>query len=529
MTINISLPDVEQNLHPKITVLGVGGSGGNAVSNMINSNLEGVDFLIANTDAQALQNSKCSNKIQLGLQSTRGLGAGMRPDIGKQAAEEALEEITEKLDGSHMLFIAAGMGGGTGTGAAPIIAKVARERGILTVGVVTKPFHFEGSRRMKLANVGIDELQQYVDTLLTIPNQNLFRIANEKTTFSDAFKMADDVLYAGVRGVTDLMVQPGMINLDFSDVKTVMSEMGKAMMGTGEASGEGRAIAAAEAAIANPLIDDVSLKGAKGLIINITGGKDITLYEVDEAANRIRQEVDEEANIIYGTTCDERLEGLVRVSIVATGIDINSNTSPKPLEEFSSIAIDNSIYQKPNSEEIQPSKIIISSNLTNNESINENLTSEEYEKTSIEINESESDMEINLNNEIDQVNLETQDFSDESIEETDSNGEVIKSDSHHESKKETSVRRLSLFDTVKQDQEDISLYKDHNVREEPVISSNLNDDKELNLEEENSKSLDNSDSEIGGEESEISDLDEEFNQETEELLDIPTFLRRQAN
>ena len=529
MTINISLPDVEQNLHPKITVLGVGGSGGNAVSNMINSNLEGVDFLIANTDAQALQNSKCSNKIQLGLQSTRGLGAGMRPDIGKQAAEEALEEITEKLDGSHMLFIAAGMGGGTGTGAAPIIAKVARERGILTVGVVTKPFHFEGSQRMKLANVGIDELQQYVDTLLTIPNQNLFRIANEKTTFSDAFKMADDVLYAGVRGVTDLMVQPGMINLDFSDVKTVMSEMGKAMMGTGEASGEGRAIAAAEAAIANPLIDDVSLKGAKGLIINITGGKDITLYEVDEAANRIKQEVDEEANIIYGTTCDERLEGLVRVSIVATGIDINSNISPKPLEEFSSIAIDNSIYQKPNSEEIQPSKIIISSNLTNNESINENLTSEEYEKTSIEINESESDMEINLNNEIDQVNLETQDFSDESIEETDSNGEVIKSDSHHESKKETSVRRLSLFDTVKQDQEDISLNKDRNVREEPVISSNLNDDKELNLEEENSKSLDNSDSEIGGEESEISDLDEEFNQETEELLDIPTFLRRQAN
>ena len=474
MTINISLQDVGENLHPKITVLGVGGSGGNAVNNMMNSNLEGVDFLIANTDAQALQISSCPNKIQLGLNSTRGLGAGMRPDIGRQAAEEAINEIAEKLEGSHMLFVAAGMGGGTGTGAAPVIAKLARERGILTVGVVTKPFHFEGSQRMKLAEKGIDELQQFVDTLLTIPNQNLFRIANEKTTFSDAFKMADDVLYAGVRGVTDLMVQPGMINLDFSDIKTVMSEMGKAMMGTGEASGEGRAVAAAEAAIANPLIDDVSLKGAKGLIINITGGKDITLYEVDEAANRIKQEVDEEANIIYGTTCDERLEGLVRVSIVATGIDINSNTSPKPLEEFSSIAIDNSIYQKPNSEEIQPSEIKISSNLTNNESINENLTSEEYEKTSIEINESESDMEINLNNEIDQVNLETQDFSDESIEETDSNGEVIKSDSHHESKKETSVRRLSLFDTVKQDQEDISLNKDRNVREEPVISSNLN-------------------------------------------------------
>ena len=239
MTINISLQDVGDNLHPKITVLGVGGSGGNAVNNMMNSNLEGVDFLIANTDAQALQISSCPNKIQLGLNSTRGLGAGMRPDIGRQAAEEAIHEIAEKLDGSHMLFVAAGMGGGTGTGAAPVIAKLARERGILTVGVVTKPFHFEGSQRMKLAEKGIEELQQVVDTLLTIPNQNLFRIANEKTTFSDAFKMADDVLYAGVRGVTDLMVQPGMINLDFSDVKTVMSEMGKAMMGTGEASGEG--------------------------------------------------------------------------------------------------------------------------------------------------------------------------------------------------------------------------------------------------------------------------------------------------
>ena len=317
MTINISLQDVGQNLHPKITVLGVGGSGGNAVNNMINANLEGVDFLIANTDAQALQISQCPNKIQIGLKSTKGLGAGMRPDVGKQAAEEAIEEIKEKLDGSHMLFVAAGMGGGTGTGAAPIIAKLARENGILTVGVVTKPFHFEGSQRMKLAEKGIKELQQYVDTLLIIPNQNLFRIANEKTTFADAFKMADDVLYLGVKGVTDLMVQPGMINLDFSDVKTVMSEMGKAMMGTGEASGNGRAVAAAEAAIANPLIDDVSLKGAKGLIINITGGKDITLYEVDEAANRIKQEVDEEANIIYGTTCDEKLEGLVRVSIVA--------------------------------------------------------------------------------------------------------------------------------------------------------------------------------------------------------------------
>ncbi len=324
MTINISIQDVDNTLHPKITVLGVGGSGGNAVNNMIDANLEGVDFLIANTDAQALHISKCKNKIQLGLKSTSGLGAGMKPEVGKEAAEEAIEDIYKMLEGSNMLFIAAGMGGGTGTGAAPIIAKLAREKGILTVGVVTKPFHFEGSQRMKIADKGIDELQQFVDTLLIIPNQNLFRVANEKTTFADAFKMADDVLYSGVRGVTDLMVQPGMINLDFSDIKTVMSEMGKAMMGTGEASGERRSVLAAEAAIANPLIDDVSLKGAKGLIINISGGKDITLYEVDEAANRIKQEVDENANIIYGTTCDERLEGLVRVSIVATGIDINN-------------------------------------------------------------------------------------------------------------------------------------------------------------------------------------------------------------
>ena len=369
MTINISLQDVGENLHPKITVLGVGGSGGNAVNNMMNSNLEGVDFLIANTDAQALQISSCPNKIQLGLNSTRGLGAGMRPDIGRQAAEEAINEIAEKLDGSHMLFVAAGMGGGTGTGAAPVIAKLARERGILTVGVVTKPFHFEGSQRMKLAEKGIEELQQFVDTLLTIPNQNLFRIANEKTTFSDAFKMADDVLYAGVRGVTDLMVQPGMINLDFSDIKTVMSEMGKAMMGTGEASGEGRAVAAAEAAIANPLIDDVSLKGAKGLIINITGGKDITLYEVDEAANRIKQEVDEEANIIYGTTCDDRLDGLVRVSIVATGIDSNVGISAKPLESFAPINLNNEVYKPQSNLDENVDAVNIGADLDHNQGV----------------------------------------------------------------------------------------------------------------------------------------------------------------
>ena len=334
MTINISLPEGQKNLRPRITVVGVGGAGGNAVNNMISSNLEGVDFMVANTDAQALDNSSCDKKVQLGLNSTKGLGAGMRPDVGKTAAEEAHQDIESKLSGSNMAFIAAGMGGGTGTGAAPVIAKLARENGILTVGVVTKPFHFEGMQRMRLADQGIEELEQYVDTLIIIPNQNLFRIANEKTTFSDAFKMADDVLYAGVRGVTDLMVMPGLINLDFSDVKTVMSEMGKAMMGTGEAQGENRAVGAAEAAIANPLIDDVSLKGAKGLIINITGGKDLTLYEVDEAANRIREEVDVDANIIFGSTCDDRLEGVMRVSIVATGIESNTGIRQKRFQKL---------------------------------------------------------------------------------------------------------------------------------------------------------------------------------------------------
>ena len=558
MTINISLQDVEQNLHPKITVLGVGGSGGNAVNNMINANLEGVDFLIANTDAQALQISKCSNKIQLGLKSTKGLGAGMRPDIGKQAAEEAIQDLNEKFDGSHMLFIAAGMGGGTGTGAAPVIAKLAREKGILTVGVVTKPFHFEGSQRMKIAEKGIEELQQYVDTLLTIPNQNLFRIANEKTTFSDAFKMADDVLYAGVRGVTDLMVQPGMINLDFSDIKTIMSEMGKAMMGTGEASGEGRAIAAAEAAIANPLIDDVSLKGAKGLIINITGGKDITLYEVDEAANRIKQEVDEEANIIYGTTCDDRLEGLVRVSIVATGIDANVSVAFNKNENFGSININNDIYK--------------------NETINTNLldtgqdfVSDKTDDHDIKLQTtdftSESDYKLNDENENNEQSISMDTYSsnidsepkniEQDIATNDKDNiilenkeEIIKEDivddgdkidnmtmkNEHDvsvsnlNSNEPNVRRLSLFDTLSS--ENLETSKNNNldpIKSEPILEkSEEENDSAVNLDEKNIPDV--SENEFSPEETDSSELDQEFNQETEEeLLDIPTFLRRQAN
>ncbi|WP_422365379.1 cell division protein FtsZ [Pelagibius sp.] len=331
MTLNLNVPSTTPDLSPRITVIGVGGAGGNAVNNMIQTNLEGVEFLICNTDSQALSQSLCERRIQLGRNITQGLGAGSRPDIGRAAAEEALDEILTDLEGQHMCFITAGMGGGTGTGAGPVIARAAREAGILTVGVVTKPFHFEGVHRMRLAESGINELTQYVDTLIIIPNQNLFRVANEKTTFADAFKMADDVLNSGVRGVTDLMVNPGMINLDFADIRAVMSEMGKAMMGTGEAEGENRAIGAAEAAISNPLLDDVSMKGARGVLINITGGMDLTLFEVDEAANRIRDEVDPEANIIFGSTFDQSMEGRMRVSVVATGIDVDAQTRPKPI------------------------------------------------------------------------------------------------------------------------------------------------------------------------------------------------------
>ncbi|WP_207476894.1 cell division protein FtsZ [Arenibaculum pallidiluteum] len=329
--INLSVPEADFEMRPRITVFGVGGAGNNAVNNMIRSELEGVEFVVANTDAQALKGSLSTKRIQLGTTITRGLGAGSRPDVGRAAAEEQIEEILEHLEGANMCFITAGMGGGTGTGAAPVIARVAREKGILTVGVVTKPFHFEGAHRMRLAESGIGELQQYVDTLIIIPNQNLFRVANEKTTFADAFKMADDVLHAGVSGVTDLMVKPGLINLDFADIRSVMTEMGKAMMGTGEATGERRAIDAAEAAISNPLLDDVSMKGAKGVLINITGGMDMTLFEVDEAANRVRDEVDPDANIIFGSTFDPSLDGRMRVSVVATGIDTLPIAQTRPV------------------------------------------------------------------------------------------------------------------------------------------------------------------------------------------------------
>ena len=333
MSIEFMPPEVDE-LRPRISVIGVGGAGGNAIANMIASGVQGVDFIVANTDAQALNTSAAERRIQLGLKITQGLGAGSRPEIGKAAAEETITDVERALEGAHMCFIAAGMGGGTGTGAAPVIAKAARDKGILTVGVVTKPFAFEGTRRGKSAEAGIAELQKHVDTLIVIPNQNLFLIANPSTTFKEAFQMADEVLQQGVRGITDLMIMPGLINLDFADVRSVMGEMGKAMMGTGEASGENRAIEAAEKAIANPLLDGVSLKGAKGVIVSIVGGEDMRLMEVDEAASHIKELVDPDANIIWGSAFNNALEGKIRVSVVATGIEAETAVAPEPARVF---------------------------------------------------------------------------------------------------------------------------------------------------------------------------------------------------
>ncbi|MCX8503018.1 MAG: cell division protein FtsZ [Alphaproteobacteria bacterium] len=339
MTINLSAPDIRE-LKPRITVFGVGGAGGNAVNNMIEIGLQGCEFVVGNTDAQALTSSKAHRVIQMGMQVTEGLGAGSQPEVGRAAAEEVIDEIRDQLAGAHMVFVTAGMGGGTGTGAAPVIARAARDMGILTVGVVTKPFQFEGTRRMRLAEQGISELQKAVDTLIVIPNQNLFRVANEQTTFADAFAMADRVLYSGVACITDLMVKEGLINLDFADVRAVMREMGKAMMGTGEATGEKRAMRAAEAAIANPLLDDVNMSGARGLLISITGGSDLTLYEVDEAATRIREEVDPDANVIFGATRDDALDGIVRVSVVATGIDYAEMVRQNEQAQANNLSVD---------------------------------------------------------------------------------------------------------------------------------------------------------------------------------------------
>lgn len=356
MSIKLAIPESNvMHLKPRISVIGVGGGGGNAVNNMIEQNLEGVDFIVANTDAQALSNSKASRRIQLGLETTQGLGAGARPEVGRMAAEEAKEDIEKELEGANMVFITAGMGGGTGSGAAPVVARLAKEKGILTVGVVTKPFQFEGKKRMETANCAVEDFTNSVDSIIIIPNQNLFRVADKQTTLADAFVMADNVLYAGVRSITDLMLMPGLINLDFADIKSIMEDKGKAIMGTGEAEGENRAVKAAEQALSNPLLDDCSMHGAKGVLINITGGSDITLFEIDEAASRIKEEVDDDANIIFGSSFDETLAGKIRVSIVATGIGDSVRTAVKaPEKKVAANYIEDSFAPESENPEVQP-------------------------------------------------------------------------------------------------------------------------------------------------------------------------------
>ena len=399
MTINLTVPQNMQELRPRITVVGVGGAGCNAVNNMINANLEGVDFLVANTDGQALAHSLSSRKIQLGSAITQGLGAGSKPEIGRAAAEESIEDVMVELADCNMVFITAGMGGGTGTGAAPVIARAARERGILTVGVITKPFEFEGQRRMKQAEDGIEELQAYVDTLIVIPNQNLFRLANERTTFADAFHMADAVLHQGVCGVTDLMIKPGQINLDFADIRAVMGEMGKAMMGTGEASGETRATQAAEAAINNPLLDDTTMKGANAVLINITGGLDMTLFEVDEAANRIRKEVEPDATIIFGSAFDDKLDGVMRVSVVATGISSSTqfNNRPKAVSTKANI-----IPASPEKIEVKPLTSLLDEKhvVPVSEEIVNTLNSKDFHEPTLNLEERPQDLVSQISNEL---------------------------------------------------------------------------------------------------------------------------------
>jgi cell division protein FtsZ len=395
MSINLTIPNSNTTqLKPRITVIGVGGAGGNAVNNMIDKQLEGVDFVVANTDAQALSLSKTDGRVQLGVNVTEGLGAGSKPEVGRAAAEESLAEIEEQIKDSHMVFIAAGMGGGTGTGAAPVVARAAKEMGILTVAVITKPFQFEGMHRFNLAEAGIEDLEQFVDTLIVIPNQNLFRVANEQTTFADAFNMADEVLYSGVRGVTDLMVMPGLINLDFADIRSVISEMGKAMMGTGEAEGERRALDAAEAAISNPLLDDCSMAGAKGVLINITGGQDMTLFEADEAANRIRSEVDVDAYIIFGSTFDDSLAGKIRVSVVATGMDREAMVAAAPtfLSVSSPVAHPQEVEARPKAKIFEPAKAAVADSVEN-PGITELTSITTVDAPNVEVGE-EADLEI---------------------------------------------------------------------------------------------------------------------------------------
>ena len=488
MALNLRIPE-HTELKPKITVFGVGGAGGNAVNNMIEKELDGVEFIIANTDAQALHQGSADNKIQMGLGVTQGLGSGARPEVGAAAAEEAIEQIVDKLTGVHMCFITAGMGGGTGTGAAPVIAQTARELGVLTVGVVTKPFQFEGAKRMRQAEDGIKELQKVVDTLIIIPNQNLFRLANENTTFTEAFSMADDVLYQGVKGVTDLMVRPGLINLDFADVRAIMDEMGKAMMGTGEAEGEERALKAAEKAIANPLLDEISLSGAKGVLINITGGNDLTLFELDEAANRIREEVDPNANIIVGSTLDTSLEGKMRVSVVATGIDASNNEVEKPYKNDEKVVQLNGLTDAVNINDMSDDEPLLFDTLE----IKDIRNSEDEARVLVE----EKSIQYDEKNELDNQVFDSYQVSDDKVDNDDS---YIAALSGGDEKPAPAIAKKrfginSLIGRMTNGSGNTNIEDNLDDRKEPILSGE-NDDTEF---------------------------------DDDERIEVPAFLRRQAN
>lgn len=527
MTIEFTSPELTE-LTPKITVFGVGGAGGNAVNNMVNAALKGVDFVCANTDAQALSLSLAEQKIQLGAELTQGLGAGARPEVGKAAAEETMDLIVEHLEGAHMVFITAGMGGGTGTGAAPMIAKMAREKNILTVGVVTKPFQFEGGRRMKLAEDGISELSKYVDTLIIIPNQNLFRIANERTTFADAFAMADEVLHSGVRGVTDLMMLPGLVNLDFADVRTVMSEMGKAMMGTGEADGDNRALEAAEAAISNPLLDEVSMKGAQGVLINITGGMDLTLFEVDEAANRIRSEVDPEANILVGSALDSSLDGRMRVSVVATGIEAGSMPTVEVPQKQYSVSQEGDVEVEEKTEDTQePTSEAQDEPLDLVDEVTEEVVAEEtVEENSIEDVDVVDDRDapfIAPEPTMPEVTIE------EKFKQTDENSDPYAEAAMENSEpREKPRQKLGLFQNL------LGAKKEPTVQREPVLKQgdmlSVTGEKvekpEVEIAEDSVEEEVLTDSKPVISEVLVAKKDES---EEEDHLEIPAFLRRQAN
>ena len=541
--LNIAIPDNMQELTPKITVIGVGGAGGNAVNNMIESNLEGVEFVVANTDGQALANSTAKRKIQLGINITQGLGAGSVPEIGKSAAEESIQDILSELNDSNMVFITAGLGGGTGTGAAPVIAKAAKEKGILTVSVVTKPFDFEGSHRKKIAEDGIQEIQKFSDTLIVIPNQNLFRLANERTGFAEAFGIADNVLHKGVCGVTDLMVKPGMINLDFADIKTVMSQMGKAMMGTGEASGDNRAIEAADTAINNPLLDETSMKGAKAVLINITGGSDMTLFEVDEAANRIRKEIDANANIIFGSALDDSLNGSIRVSLVATGISTNEITENENSEVHN--LFENKIEQPSLNKEL--SNVDFSSSEIKykehdikeekKESCTDELKFKEIHKTiptvSNDDNDSQNNEDFNQNGEA----VEIRNLDDES-----NNLELNLDDNNQEQSKEIFIPEktidVSEIDNTENFSAKLNSLNKESEKEEKENSiinrisgfwnKKENTEKTKVLKEPSLESIEKIKDSNKANERDASELDI-LSKEDDKVLEIPAFLRRQVN